>query len=177
MALVVALGAAPAHADEVPPQIGLLVMLKVLTYDSGFEARVGDRDFIVLVPYWPNQTDTARTSAAAGMELPIKAMVGRPLRFEPVPAADLENQLVARNAAAVLVLAGTPLELAKQQAGAAARHQRYAITLDADLVKAGIPIGVALNNGKAQPILNVAAARAIKAEFSAAVMRVARIQQ
>ncbi len=177
MALIAAICAGPALADEVPPQLGLLVMLKVLSYDATFEARVGDRDFLVLVPYAPNQTDAARAVAAVGLELPIKAMVGRPLKFEPVPAAELETQLVTRNAAAVIVLGGTPYELAKQQASAAARHQRYAITLDEDLVKAGIPIGVALNNGKAQLILNVTAARAIKAEFSSAVMRVARIQQ
>ena len=54
---------------------------------------------------------------------------------------------------------------------------RYAMTLDEDLMKAGIPVGIALNAGKPQVILNVAAARAIKAEFSSSVMRIARILQ
>ena len=175
--LVAALAVGPAHAEEVPTKLGLLVMLKVLTYDTGFEGRVGKADFVVLVPYAPNQTDAARSLVAAGLDLPIKSMVGRVLRFEQVPAAELESQLVARGAAAVLILGGSPFEQAKQQAGTATKHSRYAMTLDEGLVKAGIPIGVALNNGKAQLVLNVSAARAIKAEFGSAVLRVARIQQ
>jgi hypothetical protein len=161
----------------VPPEIGLLVMLKVLTYDAGFDARVGAREFLVLVPYAPGQADAARNLAAAGTELPIKTMVGRALRFEPVTAAELDTKLLANGASAILIPSGTPPELARTLAGSASRNNRYAITLDEALVKAGTTIGVALSAGKPQVILNIATARTIKAEFSPAVMRVARIQQ
>ena len=152
-------------------------MLKVLTYDAEFERRAGERDFVVLVPFAPAQADTARSLVAAGAALSIKTMVGRTLRFEAVAAPEFEAQLVARDAGAVLVPSGTQAEQAKGWAAAATRHQRYTITLEEELVKVGILLGVALNGGKPQVILNATTARAIKAEFNSAVMRVARIQQ
>ena len=169
--------AASARAADVPPELGVQLVLKVLTYDAAFEQRVGAGAFVVLIPYPPAHADAAKRLAAAATALPVKAMVGRTLEFEAVPEAELDTRLVARHAAALLIPAGTPLENARAYAAIATRHSRYSVTLDDALVPAGVTVGVALNQGKAQVVLNVAAARAIKAEFSPVVMKVARLQQ
>ena len=59
----------------------------------------------------------------------------------------------------------------------AARHKRYAMTLNEVLVGQGVLLGVALTGGKAQVILNIGAAKQTGAEFSPAVMRIARLLQ
>ncbi len=175
--LLSTLAASRAQAEEVPRDLGLLVMLKVLTYDAAFEGRLGAHEFLVLVPFGKNTADIAKNIVTAAAALPIKAMLGRTLRFEAIPSGELETQLVTRQAGAVFIPTGTSAELATSLAAVATKHNRYGMTLDEELVKTGITVGVALNSGKAQVILNVVAARAIKAEFSSAVMRVARIQQ
>jgi len=169
--------AARAQAAEVPTELGLLVMLKVLTYDAGFEARAPAGEFLVLVPFEPHHADQARALVREASTLPTKAMAGRALKFETVPAAELEEQLVARNATAVLVLSATDRQSAKTFATLAARHKRYAMTLNEVLVGQGVLLGVALTGGKAQVILNIGAAKQTGAEFSPAVMRIARLLQ
>lgn len=165
------------RADDVPAELGVQLVLKVLTYDAAFEQRVGSDAFVVLIPYPPAHADAARRLAAVAAALPVKTMVGRALQFEAVPEAELDAHLVARHAAALLIPAGTPLENARAYAATATRRNRYSVTLDDTLVPAGVTVGVALNHGKAQVVVNVSAARAIKAEFSPVVMKVARLQQ
>ena len=160
-----------------PANLGLLVMLKVLTYDSTFDKRGGDGEFLVLVPFTYPQSASALELSAAGAELTTRSIQGRRLHFEPQPAADLEAQLVARRPAALLIPADTPLEQARVFAAAAERRKIYTMSLDEGLVKAGLTVGVALNNGKPQVIINATAAKAIGADFNSAVMRVARVYQ
>lgn len=173
-ALCVAL---PVHAGEVPPELGLLVVLKVLTYDSGFEQRVGDGAFLVLVPHANGHAEKANALVAAGNALPAKEMHGRALKFEAVSGDELPVLMGMRRTAVVLIPGGTPIEAAKAFAAAAAKKQRYTVTLDESLMGAGIAVGVTLNKGKAQVVLNMAAAKAIKAEFAPAVMKVAKVVQ
>ena len=104
------LSAAAARAADVPPELGVQLVLKVLTYDAAFEQRVGAGAFVVLIPYPPAHADAAKRVAAAATALPVKAMVGRTLEFEAVPEAELDTRLVTRHAAALLIPAGTPLE-------------------------------------------------------------------
>lgn len=169
--------AAAARAADVPPELGLLVVMKVLTYDAGFEQRVGDGAFLVLVPHATGQGDAARALVAAGTALPTKEMHGRALKFEAVSGDELPVLLGMRRTAAVLIPSGTPIEAARAFAKAAAKAQRYSVTLDEALMPAGIVVGVALKKGKAQVVLNMPAAKAIKAEFSQAVVKVARVIQ
>ncbi len=175
--LLIALIAATALADGVPPGLGLMVMLKVLTYDAGFDKRGGDGEFLVLVPFAASQGASAQDLANTGTELATRSIQGRRLRFETQPAAGLDAQIVARSPAALLIPADTPPEIARQFAAVAQKHRIYTMSFDEQLVKTGLTVGVALNNGKPQVILNATAAKAIDADFSTAVMRIARVYQ
>ena len=152
-------------------------MLKVLTYDAGFDGRGGDGEFLVLVPFSYAQSASAHELVATGAGLTTRAIQGRRLHFEPQPAADLEAQVTARNPSALLIPADTPPELARQFAAVAEKHRIYTMSFDEGLVKAGLTVGVGLTNGRPQVIINATAAKAISADFNNSVLRIARVYQ
>lgn len=177
-ALALALAAAlPAFGQgEVPAPLGMLVMLKVVTYDSHFGDH-GQGDFVVLVPHEAAQADDARALVQAGGALETRRINDRTLVFEAVAVDDLAARLKARSASAVLLprgLAGPALERAL--AAARAGHA-YSLCLSESQVAAGAMLGVGLANGRPQPLLNVAAAKAAGVEFPASVLRLARVVQ
>jgi hypothetical protein len=177
LAAIVAVGGGQALAAEVPAELGLLVMLKVLTYDSAFAGRGGDGEFLILVPFAVSHAERAQELVATGAGLSTRSIQGRRLAFEPVPLADLDAQIAARTPAALLVPGDTPAAAVKQIAAIGDKARLYTMSLDEGLVKTGLTVGVALNNGKPQVIINATAAKQIGAEFSNAVMRVARVYQ
>jgi hypothetical protein len=161
-----------SRADETPPALAITVMLKVLTYDSAFAGR-GSGDFVVLVPYGPKEEDDAREVVAAGEAVEQKAIVGRPIRFVAVPIADLAVR--ALTGAAVIAHKKIQADQAKSIAKAAGRL--YLLALDPALVDDSFMVGVGVNAGRPQVVINVRVARAAGAEFAPAVLKVAKAVQ
>lgn len=166
------LAAAAVHAaDRVPEKLGLMVMLKIVSYDAAFASR-GGGDFVVLVPYAPGDEGKANAIAAVGAALEVKTIKERSLKFVPVPVAGLSG----KKGSAVLLHAGAHGEVLKATLARAREEKLYVLTVDEGLVKEGALLGVGLANGKPQPLINVAAMKALGADFGT-VLRLARTFQ
>lgn len=169
LALVVLLATSASAQERVPDGLGLLVMLKVLTYDTGFDAR-GDGEFVVLVPYASGHEAEANALAKVGNALDVKSIKERALRFVVVPAAESSKQ----TASAVLLHANFPGEVARPLLTMGRTKRWYTLVLDETLLVDGAVLGVGLSEGKPQPLINVTTARTVGAEFASAVLKRAR---
>lgn len=169
-AVAVVLVAGSARAQEVPPQLALMVMLKVLTYDTHFGDR-GGGDFVVLVPFTVGDESRASDLVDKAKALELKSINERPLKFMVVPAENLGG---GTRASAVLLHAGFPEGAARDVIAAANKARLYSLALEESLVKRGAMLSVASNAGKPQVVLNVTTARAIGAEMGPSVLKVAR---
>ena len=146
-----------------------MVMLKIVSYDSAF-ATHGSGEFVVLVPFALGDEAKANELVAVGAALDVKAIKERPLRFVAVPLAELG----ALDGAAVLLHPG--FSNAKAAVEKVKEEKLYVLTFDEAAVRDGALLGVGLANGKPQPLINVAAMRAIGADFGP-VLRLARTFQ
>jgi hypothetical protein len=170
--LSVLLAASLGHAeDQVPDALGLMVMLKVVSYDTAFASH-GSGDFVVLVPFAPGQESKAVALAAVGTTLEVKTIKERALHFLPTPLAELDS----KKGTAVLLYFGFPADTLKTTLEKARAQKLYVLTFEEARVRDGVLLGVGLSNGKPQPLVNVAAARAIGADFGP-VLRLARTFQ
>ena len=157
--------------ERVPEGLGLMVMLKVVSYDTAF-AQHGSGDFVVLVPFAPGQEAKATALAAVGEKLEVKSIKERALRFVVVPLSELD----AKKPTAVLLYDDFPTDALKQTLDRARGLKVYVLSLDEVAVQRGAVLGVGLANGKPQPLINIASARALGADFGA-VLRLAKTFQ
>lgn len=158
-------------AERVPDALGMMVMLKVVSYDAAFASH-GSGDFVVLVPYADGDEAKASALAAEGAKLDVKSIKERALKFVPVAIKDLA---AAKGTALLLHFEIRPeaLKAALQKAQA---EKLYVLAFDEGPVKDGALLGVGLANGKPQPLINVPAMRALGADFGP-VLRLARTFQ
>ncbi len=170
VAAALVLYAGAARAQEVPPQLALMVMLKVLTYDGHFAER-GGGDFVVLVPYAKGGEGRAAELVEKAQGLELKSINERPLKFLAVAASELGG---GTRASAVLLHAGFPPDAAQEVLAIATKARLYSLALDEALVKQGAMLSVASNAGKPQVVLNVTTARVVGAEMGPSVLKVAR---
>ncbi|MBL8920248.1 MAG: DUF4154 domain-containing protein [Myxococcaceae bacterium] len=174
--LLIATAAAGQGASaEVPVSQAMLVMLKVLTYDEGFERR-GQGDFVVSVPASKGREAEAAALVASLQGLEVKRIKKRALVYR-VTGAGGDDAGGGDTADAVLLSSALSPEDVKAALEAAKRQGRYSLALTAADVSAGALVGVVATNGKPQPMVNVTTARAVGATFSVAVLRVARTVQ
>jgi len=165
MALVATL--AHAQPAEVPPKLGLLVLLKVLTYDSGFDAR-GQGDFVVLVPFSKGNEARAQSLVDELGTIEVKTIKQRRLVVRSVPAGErLDGQ-------AVLFTSALGHEQHKPVLDSAKSAKLYSLSFGDEEVREGALLGVVQVGGKLQPVINVATAKVLGAEFAASVLKVAR---
>jgi hypothetical protein len=167
--MVMAAGA--AAEERVPEGLGLMVMLKVLSYDAAF-ANHGKGDFVVVVPFAAGQEAKASALATAGEKLEVKSIKERPLKFVVAPLSELDD----RKPTAVLLYDGFAGDALKTALERARSSNWYVLSLDEKAVQRGAVLGVGLTNGKPQPLINIAAARALGADFGP-VLRLARTFQ
>jgi hypothetical protein len=170
-AVALALVAAVAYA-QVPSQLALMVMLKVITYDTGFAGH-GGGEFVIAVPYAKGEEASANEAVATSEAIDLKSINDRPLKFVTVPAAELSSN----KASAVLLHAGMSAGTAREVLAHAAKAKLYSLAFDEQLVKDGAMLGVASNGGKPQVLINVVTARAAGVEFGPSVLKVARTFQ
>jgi hypothetical protein len=164
--------AGAAAAEEVPDELALKLMLRVLTYDANFDRR-GTGDFVVQVAFEKGHEARAARLVELAARLGLTTIARRPLKLV---AAPLEGLDVSKSGA-VLVAPGTSAAVAHDVVKAATGGKLYTMAFDEAVVKDGAMIGVASNDGRPQVLLNVVTARAIGADLNSAVLKVARTFQ
>lgn len=170
LCVVLTLPAFGQTEPEVPPKLAMLVLLKVLTYDAGFEKR-GQGDFVVTVPFSTGREAAADELLASLATLDIKTIKQRKLVFQRLPVATTSSS------DAVLVspaLDDAGLRQALERSRAA---RQYSLSLSEVAVRSGALLGVASIAGKPQPVVNVSTARAMGVEFSASILKLVRTVQ
>ncbi|MBL8933384.1 MAG: DUF4154 domain-containing protein [Archangium sp.] len=168
--LLCALRAFAEPTTEVPPRLATLVMLKVLTYDAGFEGR-GQGDFVVAIPFSKGAERAAEAVRVSLADLDIKTIKQRSLVFR---TAAWGSKLTAD---AVLVSSALSADDVRGVVQASRAAKQYSLTFDERQVGEGVLLGVASVNGKPQPVLNVSTARVLGAEFSPSVLKLVRAVQ
>jgi hypothetical protein len=173
LCVVLLAGAAPPQED-VPATLALTLMLKVLTYDGEF-GHHGQGDFVVLVP---GDAEATRSVLEAVDQLEHKAILGRKLTFVPIAAGEVEKKIGELKASALLAPRGMSTATAQQLSRLNGLAHLYTMSLDPRLVEeGGLMLGVALNAGKPQLVMNMTAARAAGADFKPTVLKIARTVQ
>lgn len=165
---------ATAWAEEVPTERGVTLLLKIVTYDTHFDA-AATAPFLVLVPF---DQDKARAEAAALELVPLSKtkIKGRPLAFQVVSAEQLEVASVGASAILAMPGLGAPLLTEITRVGQQARL--YTLGLSEVAAKKHVALGVlASESGKPEIIINVVQTRAIGAEFPPAILKVAKLIQ
>ncbi len=161
------------HA-EVPPQQGVMMMLKTLTYDTGFAAR-GSGDFVVCVPM--SEAAPVQSAAYGALEpLGSARLSGRKVRLQPVPV-DKPDELSAHQASAVLLLPGLESKRVDQWVAAAQRLKVYTLSLVPSDAQDKVLLSVEVVDDRTRPVLNKRLATSMGARFPPSVLKLARIVQ
>lgn len=159
-----------------PANLSLLVMLKILTYDANFAAR-GDGDFVVLVAHGPEQQQQLSEATGAIAALKQSKLQARPLRFVPVPMAELAAAVKLHSASALLLIKDTTGEPLRESLKIANAQKLYVLALDPQAVEEGAVLGVENRDGKPQVVINVQAAKTAGVAFPVSVLKIARAVQ
>ena len=175
--LLAAQGHAAGFADDVKTSMPML--LKVLTYDLNFDAR-GLGDFTLLVVSDPGQSEKRSTLLEGLKEMSIQKVKTRTLKYVVTEFKDepsLQAEIDKTHASALLVVPGASTATVKHVWEVAQDNQTYALALEASMVELALPVGVQINSGKPQIVINEKAAKSVGAKFESAVLKLARVIQ
>jgi hypothetical protein len=169
-----------ASAQDIPdPKVAVPILLKVITYDKAFSGR-GAGDFVLLVVSEPGQANTREEVLTTLRTLKLSAVQNRPLRFVTAEFKDessLAAKLDAVKPSALLAIPGISSPGVQLISEAAQKRQIYSLALDASMVERNLALGVVAREGKPQIVINVAAAKAVGANFETAVLKIAKMVQ
>jgi hypothetical protein len=164
-------------ADDVKTSMPML--LKVLTYDLNFDAR-GLGDFTVLIVSEAGQGDKRNTVLEGLKEMPTQKVKTRNLKYVVTEFKDepaLQAEIDKTKASALLVVPGASAATVKHVWEVAQDNQTYALALESSMVELALPVGVQVNGGKPQIVINEKAAKSVGAKFESAVLKLARVIQ
>jgi hypothetical protein len=170
VAAALALGAWGA-LGAVTVELQVVVMLKVLTYDQGFEKRVPN-DFVLLVPV--NKDDAAQAAVLKALQ-PVGAtfLNKHAVRLKTVAADSWSS--IETGASAVLLLPGTPSAGLDQWAAAAAEAKLYTLSLVPLDASEKVMFSVDTVEGKPQLVVNHKLTAAVGVSLPPSVLKVARV--
>jgi len=182
LALVVLVAAAAtARGQEmaVPMDIQYPLLLKVLSAERGFRARVGKELVIGILhqPRFRRSIDAKETLAEVIAKTPVTPLQTIPVRAVAV-AIDGESELAAALADTTIDLCYvTPLRAINVTAVAAATAARRIMTCTGvpEYVEEGVAVGVDAKGGRPQILINLAAAKTEGIEFPSQLLRLATI--
>lgn len=178
LAVTLLVGAAPAFA-QVEVKVVMPLLLKMLTYDLNFDAR-GVGPFVVLVVGTPGQANQRQALVAELSQLPAHKVKKRPVSYvgvDFVSEGQLQAEIDRLRPAAILAAPGLPLPIVKEVWEVTQDNQLYGLALEASLVEAVLPFGVALNGDKPQVVINEKASKAVGVRFEASMLKLARVIQ
>lgn len=158
-------------AERVP------LVLKVLGYDANFETR-GVGEFVVLVGSDAKRSGDRKALMESLKTAPELKVKGRLVKFATAELADeasVQHEIDRTKASAVLVLPGSSDAVVKAISEVIQDNQIYGLGLDAESVQHALPVGVTLNDGRPQIVINEKAAKAVGARFESSVLRLAKV--
>lgn len=177
-ATVVALLAMPALAQDAPPSVSVLLMLKLVTYDQALSSR-GTGDFVVAIPFEKSQTRALDEVLLAAKALPQTKIASRALRFvtvsDPGDDAKLAKALDAEQPSALLVLPGSSRTAAYTRL--AREKKLYTLAVSAADAELFALFGVTTRDGKPLPVVNLAAARDLGVQLPSSVLKISKTVQ
>ena len=178
-AVLIALAAGHASAAELDIKAAMPALLKVLTYDVNFDAR-GVGDFVILVAGDADKADRRRglmkeLEGVTGTKVKTRSVrfVSVDLKDEPTLQADIDRS----KASAVLAAPGTGTAGVKTISEVSQDNQIYALALEVAMVEQALPVGVTMNGGRPQIVINEKASKGVGARFETTVLRLARVIQ
>jgi len=162
-----------ADAPEIDFKTAVPAVLRVLPYDTNFEAR-GAGPFVVLVI-----TDAATVQAAAAIkDAAVPELKKRQVKFVTTTYSGevaLQTAIDSTRASAVIATPGLGAPILKAMWEVAQDNQIYALALDEPTVEAMFPLGVKMEDGKAKIIINEKSSKAVGARFETVVLKLARV--
>lgn len=165
--LLAGVATAPSRAADIPAGLMVKIVMAAIAYDHSIDTRFGDTVKVGIVGASGRATEIK--SVLEGYA--DKKLKGKPLELITLDRDDLENQdldLVFFSEA----LGGD----ARRLADACQRQNATCVSADEAGVAAGVPLGVELTpDGKPKLLINLEAAKASGANFSAQVLKLARL--
>lgn len=173
-ALLLSTFAFGADAPSLDYKAAVPAVLRVLPYDTNFEAR-GNGPFVVLVV----SANPATAQAAATIkDTSVSELKKRPVKFVTTTysgEAALQTAIDSTRASALLAPPGLDGATLKAMWEVAQDNQLYALALDAPTVESMFPLGVTMEEGKPRIIINEKSSKAVGARFETVVLKLARV--
>lgn len=179
MALLAAVAATAATANDSDPRTSVPLLLKIMGYDLNFEAKVS-RECVILVASEPDQAAARGKLLEALKELSKPVVKNRPVRFLAAEFRDegtLDNEIQKANAKAILVVPGVSAAGVKAVSEVSQDNQIYTLALDPGMVQGALAIGVESAGGRAQIVINDKASKALGIRFEPSVLKLAKVIQ
>jgi hypothetical protein len=168
-----------AQAMEVPVETQIPLFLKLLSFDRNLHSR-GDSVFLVGVVYQSGnrESQSARETTEGIIRSSVVRVDGLPLRSVAIDL-DHESLEAALRAHSVGVIYVAPLRAVdvREVARASRQAQVRSFTGVGRYVDQGLAVGVGMRGDLPQIIINLPAARLEGADFSAQLLRLARVLQ
>ncbi len=173
-------GIARFHAQEmvVPIKLQLALFFKILPFDRNLKDRVGDE--IVIAVFYQNKIgmsyDAKEELLKMVKESSVKKIEGIPLRFVSIDIEETDlKEAITRDNVDILYI--TPLRAVEIEKIANLSRAKKITTLTGvpDYVESGLAVGVGIKGEKPQIIINLKAAKAEGADFSANLLKLCRV--
>jgi hypothetical protein len=172
--------AAGAQEMEVPVNLQIPLLYKILTFDRKLGERVAGDDIMIAIIYQEGfraSVNVRNEVKEAALRIGETSILGHPVNWvwlELAAVPDLESAFLKYRVDVIYVapLRGVGLD----RITAATRGKRVtSFTGVPEFVNRGIAVGIGLQRERAQIIINLAAARAEGAEFGSQLLNLARL--
>jgi hypothetical protein len=172
---------APARAEQMPlaAETQIPLILKVLTYDRNLEQKAG-KELVIGIVHDPADRESAKATDEVGSTLyrfagkTVKRLPMRYFTIEYTGEADLQR-FVAEKGISVLYLTPGSAKALPVVLKVCEERDLISVTGVPEYVRRGVAVGISVVQDKPQILINLAAARAVGAEFDASLLRIATI--
>jgi hypothetical protein len=171
---------APARAEELTPRKQALLLLRVLVYDRNLKARATDAIRVaVAFRAGDARSERHRDVLMAALEEVSREVValGLPVEAVALPyhdAADFEARLARSAPACAYVCAGLE-PVVKEISRVTQRHSVLSASGSREMAEAGLTVALVNRGSRAGVVVNLAAARAERADFDSALLAIAEV--
>jgi hypothetical protein len=180
LALVFATALAVAAQElDVPVETQVPILLKVLGFDRKVTERAGEplRIGLLYQPRVRSSRAVAEAFREAAAKSGIRAVAGRALQFVSIEIDDESDLARSLGSAQVDAVYVTPLRAVRIEAVTEITRQRHITTLTGvpHYVVDGLTVGLGVRGQKPEILVNLQSHKAEGAEFSAQLLKMARI--
>lgn len=167
--------AAVAQQMAVPVDVQFSLFYRILTYDRNLEQRTAG-GLVIGIVFQPDVRASVLAKDEA-MRQAVPGGVGFAVHMVPIALGSDTDIGQAATEAGCKVLYVTPLRAVDVTALAAASRARGILTFTGvpEYVPAGVAVGIGLKGDRPEILVNLAAARGGGADFSAQLLRLARV--